>query len=62
MKWITAFWGRHGDRLVFATLALALAGTMYYALDLGAESKTIIIGIAMLFFNKARGNNGETKE
>ena len=60
MKWITEFWNRHGERLVFAMLALTLSGVMY-ALKLEAEAKTILIGMAMLFFNKARGTNGESK-
>jgi len=59
MKWITPFWDKHGERLTFATLALCLAGVMYY-IKLDKEANTIIIGIAMLFFNKARGN-GQTK-
>jgi len=58
MKWVTEFWNRHGDRLTFAIFALMLAEIMYFALGLKAEANTIIIGIAMLFFNKARGTNG----
>jgi len=61
VKWATAFWNRHGDRLTFAAFALVLAEVMYFALSLEAEAKTIIIGIAMLFFNKARGTNGGGK-
>ena len=60
MKWATEFWNRHGERLVFAVLALALATVLYF-LDMEAEAKTILIGMAMLFFNKARGTNGENK-
>ena len=56
MKWATEFWNRHGERLVFATLALSLA-TVLYLLEMKAEAKTILIGMAMLFFNKARGTN-----
>ena len=59
MKWAKEFWYRHGERLTFATLALGLAYVLYY-LDLKAEAKTILIGMAMLFFNKARGTNGGT--
>ena len=58
MEWINKFWGNHGERLVFAGLALLLAGAMY-GLKLEAEAKTILIGMAMLFFNKARGTNGK---
>ena len=61
MKWVIEFWNRHGDRLAFALFALILAEIMYFALSLEAEAKTIIIGIAMLFFNKARGTNGGGK-
>jgi len=57
-KWINKFWTRHGDRLVFAGFAIALAEIMYFALGLKPQAETIIIGIAMLFFNKARGTNG----
>jgi len=61
MKWTTEFWNQHGQRLVFAALALVLATVLYF-LKMEAEAKTILIGMAMLFFNKARGTtNGETK-
>jgi len=60
MEWTTKFWNQHGQRLVFAALALVLATVLYF-LKMEAEAKTILIGMAMLFFNKARGTNGETK-
>ena len=60
MKWGIEFWNRHGERLVFATLALALSTALYH-LDMKEAAKTIFIGMAMLFFNKARGTNGEKK-
>lgn len=60
MKWFTEFWGRHGERLIFAVLALSLA-TALYTIDMEAEAKTIYVGIAMLFFNKTRGTNGKEK-
>ena len=60
MKWVIEFWNRHGERLVFAGLALLLATVLYF-LKMEAEAKTILIGMAMLFFNKARGTNGETR-
>ena len=60
MKWSIEFWNRHGERLVFASLALLLSVGLYF-LDMEAEAKTILIGMAMLFFNKARGTNGENK-
>ena len=59
MKWFIAFWNTHGERLTFALMALSLAGIMRY-LKLEAESNTIIIGIAMLLFNKTRSTNGKT--
>ena len=53
MVWLKKFWDRHGDRLVFATLAILVAVAMWM-LGMAAEAKTIIIGVGMLFFNKAR--------
>ena len=61
MKWFTEFWNTHGERLTFASMALCLAGVMRY-LKLEAESNTIIIGIAMLMFNKTRGTDGKKGE
>jgi len=61
MKWGIEFWNRHGERLVFATLALVLS-TVLYKLKMEAEAKTILIGMAMLFFNKARGTNEGGKD
>ena len=43
----------HGERLVFMFLAAVGAGIMYY-LGWVDESKVIIIGLAMLCFNKSR--------
>lgn len=57
MEWFIKFWNSHGERLTFASLALSIATAMYF-LNLKAEANTIIIGLAMLFFNKARGTNG----
>ena len=54
MKWFTTFWDEHGERLVFAGLALGLAAVFWFMPDMKGEAKTIMIGIAMLFFNKAR--------
>ena len=61
MEWANKFWGDHGTRLTFAGLALALAVAMRF-LELKPESNVIIIGIAMLCFNKARGNEGGKNE
>ena len=56
-RWLVMFWYKHGERLIFAALALALAGALYY-FNQQAEAKTILVGIAMLFFNKVRSGNG----
>lgn len=56
-EWATKFWNTHGERLIFAALALGLAAVLYN-IDMQAEAKTILVGIAMLFFNKVRGNGG----
>lgn len=60
MEWFKKFWNSHGERLTFATLALTIATVMYF-IELKAEANTIIIGMAMLFFNKARGTNGSAQ-
>ena len=60
MEWCNKFWSNHGERLTFAILALLLSGVMY-TLKLEKEANTIIIGIAMLFFNKSRGTDGAGK-
>lgn len=61
MEWAKGFWEKHGDRLTFGGLALILSGVMYQ-IDLEKEANTIIIGIAMLFFNKSRGtSNGQVE-
>jgi len=54
--WAKNFWNKHGERLVFAAFALGMSAGMWLWLDLKPEAKTIIVGIAMLFFNKVRGN------
>jgi hypothetical protein len=59
-EWLKNFWNKHGDRLIFAGFALSLQGIMRL-FDLEKEANTILIGIAMLFFNKARGNGTPTK-
>jgi len=59
MEWTIKFWSSHGERLTFAGLALSLAVIMRF-IELSDESNVIIIGIAMLFFNKTRGtSNGK---
>ena len=60
MEWFKRFWTDHGDRLFFMGLATIfgvgfLAISKYTSLDMMGEGKTILIGIAMICFNKARG-------
>lgn len=59
-KWAADFWNKHGERFVFTVLALGLA-TALYQIDMQGEAKTIYVGIAMLFFNKVRGNGTSGK-
>jgi len=60
MNWFKKFWEKHGDRIAFAGAATAFGVVFYYIMpDMKGEAKTILIGVAMLFFNKARG--GEQK-
>ena len=56
--WWAKFFTEHGERLIFALLALIMAG-IYAMLNklfpaMPGEVKAIIIGIAMLFYNKVR--------
>jgi len=57
-SWFKRFWNRHGERLVFAGLAMGIALFFYFTGDekLIGSSYTIMIGVAMLMFHKARGN------
>ena len=50
---VLKLWGRHAERLMFMVIALLLATIMYY-IGWVDESKVIIIGVAMMCFNKAR--------
>lgn len=70
MKIDTAIWEAHKERLFFGALALlfALLFLILGYVDMpvtqsGAEwvgaGKTILLGIAMQCFNKARGTKGE---
>ena len=57
MTWFTEFWKKHGERMVFMLIAFVLALVFWFGFpDMQGEAKTILIGIAMLCFNKARGN------
>ena len=65
MKWGERFWDNHGERLTFAAMAVIMA---CFFLIVGMKNEelkefigagtTILIGVAMLFFNKTRS---ETK-
>jgi hypothetical protein len=55
--WFLEFWNRNGDRLVFTGMSLGLAGILYYV-GMKEAAKTILVGCAMLYYNKARGVNG----
>jgi len=59
-KWWGSFWPKHGDRLIFGGLALAMAAVFMGLPDLKDSGKTILIGVAMLCYNKAR--SGENTE
>jgi len=56
-EWAKIFWDKHGERLIYAFLALSIAVVMYQV-DLKKEANTIIIGVATLFVNKMRSGNG----
>lgn len=57
---LTEFWVNHGERLVFMFLALVFAVGMY-VIGWIDEAKVIIIGLAMLCYNKARTGMTITK-
>ena len=61
IKWLQGFWNSHGERMVFAFVA-TIFGVGFIILGIkvpilkefiGAGT-TILIGVAMLFFNKTR--------
>ena len=54
MLMFSELWENHGERLVFMFLALCFSAGMYL-LGWVEEAKVIIIGLAMLCYNKARG-------
>ena len=55
------FWHDHGTRLFFGLLSLLLALFLHYVLDMKEQASVIFVGLAMLCFNKARGNNKPEK-
>lgn len=61
-KWFFKFWQRHGDRIIFMTAALVMATAFYFTVDLKETGKTILIGVAMLMYNKVRSSEKEPEE
>jgi len=55
MEWLKRFWDTHGDRLVFLAIATAFGIGFYCFTDMSGEGKTILIAVATLSLNKARG-------
>ena len=56
-EWFNKFWNNHGERIIFMIIATIFGMAFYYFVpDMKGEAKTILVGIAMLCFNKARGN------
>ncbi len=61
MNWLSKFWGRHGERLFFLVIAVGMAIAFWFTPELRESGKVILIGAAMLCFNKARsGENTST--
>lgn len=57
-KWYNKFISTHGERLTFGGLALCV-GTWLYIPNLPPQLETVVVGLMMLCFNKARGRNGD---
>lgn len=60
-QWMVQFWKKHGERLIFMILAGTMAIIFWFMPDLKESGKTILIGLAMLCYNKARSGE-EAKE
>ena len=63
-EWLLRFWQDHGDRLIFMGIATAFGIYFYAFTDLAGEGKTLLIAVATLALNKARGTpktNGDGK-
>ena len=61
MEWLKHFWKIHGERIVFMSIAVLFGLFFWYFMpDMKGEAKTILIGVAMLCYNKARGNGKDT--
>ena len=55
-KWAMNFWKEHGGRLIFMSIATAFGAVFYFTTDMQGEAKAILVGVAMLAYNKARSN------
>jgi len=61
--WLEKFWSAHGDRLIFASLATIFGFVFYYLMpDMKGEAKTILIGVAMLLYNKSRSTSTDVQK
>ena len=60
--WGERFWQDHGDRLIFMGLATAFGVGFYAYADMTGEGKTLLIAVATLCLNKARGVHKEPEE
>ena len=53
-EWLIKFAANHGERIVFMAIATCF-GIGLYLMGLAGEGKTILIAVATLALNKARG-------
>ena len=60
-KWIHTFWEEEGKRVIYMLITTAFgAGFMLEGGDkLQGAGITLLSGVAMMCFNKARGGNGK---
>lgn len=60
-SWWSEFWDEHGDRMFFLLLAVIFGVCFWYTDEMRGEAKTILVGCAMLVFNKARSTSRNNK-
>lgn len=53
-EWGSKFIKKHGDRVFFLCAAVSMASVFLFIPELTKTGETILIGSAMLLFNKAR--------
>lgn len=53
--WGQRFWDTHGDRLIFMGVVTCFGLGFYFMTDMQGEAKTLLIAVATLALNKARG-------